>query len=84
MVPSSMPRPCRHTGRRARSEHLPEDTNGEEEGEPTFLLTTVDDLEIFGDGGAGVFLHVSVGEAERPVVTNLSVPREDALNCAGA
>lgn len=56
----------------------------EREEEPTFLFTTVGDLEIFGNSGAGVHFRVGVRKAEGTVVTHLSIVRKDAFHCAAS
>lgn len=50
--------------------------------EPTFLFTTVGDLEIFRYSGAGVHLRMGVCKAVGMVVTPLSIVRKDTIHCA--
>lgn len=54
----------------------------EEEEGPTFLLTTVDNLKIFGNSGTGVHLHMGVREAEGTFVAHLSIVRKNIFHCA--
>lgn len=56
----------------------------ETDGEVTFLFTAVDELKIFGNSGAGVWVHIGIRKAERTVVTHFSVLRKDAVYCAAA
>lgn len=56
----------------------------ETDGEVTFLFTAVDELKIFGNSGAGVWVHIGIRKAERKVVTHFSVLRNDAAYCAVA
>lgn len=48
------------------------------------MFTAVDELKIFGNSGAGVWVHIGIRKAERKVVTHFSVLRKDAAYCAVA
>lgn len=96
MFPSSIPRPCRHTVSSQITNVIVKLQETwrldfkllkwmkEWEDEPTFLFTAIGDLEIFGNSGAGVHLHVGVRKAEGTVVTYLSIVRKDTVHCAAS